>query len=96
MACAANLSRSMAGVVKERMQCRFPETVFELLKGYNFLTKRSTISKWLFLVLDKLQNLLRMLLEYQLLSTVCYEILSYIIQRPILYVSKNIMEIHCF
>jgi len=72
----------MAGVVKERMQCqcRFPETVFELPKGYNFLTKRSTISKWLFLVLDKLQNLLRMLLEYHLLSTVCYEILSYEIQ----------------
>jgi hypothetical protein len=57
IACAAHLSRSMAGVVKERMQCAFPKAVFELLKGYDFPTKRTTISKWLFLVLDKPQNL---------------------------------------
>ena len=72
--CAAHLSRSVAGFVKERMQCRFPKAVFELLKGYNFPTESSTISILLLLVLNQLQNLLRMPLEYQLLPTVSYEI----------------------
>jgi hypothetical protein len=66
----------VVGVVKEIMEFKVPKAIFDLLKGYNFPTKNSTlrVCTWLLSVLNELYNFLRMLLEYKLPPVVYCEI----------------------